>query len=153
MSSIGKHGPGLAVAAAVAVGATLIQRSVSLLSPHIIAVVFGIIGATFGTIEGVFRPGFRFAAKKMLRAGIVVLGVRLSLDDLGALGPRALLAVVAVVVATFTGIRCLARAMGVPPSIGLMLATGYSICGASAVAAVEPFADASEEEVAVRCRW
>lgn len=28
------------------------------------------------------------------------------------------------------------------------MATGYSICGASAIAAVEPFADASEEEVA-----
>ena len=38
--------------------------------------------------------------------------------------------------------------MGVRPGLGLLVATGYSICGASAVAAMEPLADADEEEVA-----
>ena len=38
--------------------------------------------------------------------------------------------------------------MRVRPGLGLLVATGYSICGASAVAAMEPLADADEEEVA-----
>jgi uncharacterized integral membrane protein (TIGR00698 family) len=42
----------------------------------------------------------------------------------------------------------LARKLGLTRSLGLLMATGYSICGASAIAAVEPFADATEEEVA-----
>ena len=50
--------------------------------------------------------------------------------------------------ATFFGIQLLARLMGVRPGLGLLVATGYSICGASAVAAMEPLADADEEEVA-----
>jgi uncharacterized integral membrane protein (TIGR00698 family) len=143
------HLPGLAIALAVAVVAVLVNRRVSALSAHVIAVACGIAGATFGRVESLLRPGFRFAAKRVLRAGIVVLGVRLSLGDLGDLGPRSLAAVVTVVVATFFGIRWLAVAMGVSPAIGLMMATGYSICGASAVAAVEPFARGTEEEVAV----
>ena len=53
-----------------------------------------------------------------------------------------------MVVASFFGIQALARLMGVRPGLGLLVATGYSICGASAVAAMEPLADADEEEVA-----
>jgi uncharacterized integral membrane protein (TIGR00698 family) len=140
--------PGLAVALAVAMVGYVVHRQVDVVSPHVVAVAFGIIGATFGRIEEAFKPGLRFSAKKVLRAGIVLLGFRLSLSELGELGPRALVAVVAVVIATFFGTQWLARRLGLTRSLGLLMATGYSICGASAIAAVEPFADASEEEVA-----
>jgi uncharacterized integral membrane protein (TIGR00698 family) len=56
--------------------------------------------------------------------------------------------VVAVVIATFFGTQWLAKRLGLSRSLGLLMATGYSICGASAIAAVEPFAGADEEEVA-----
>ena len=140
--------PGLAVAFVVAVVGFLVHRSVAVVSPHVVAVALGIIGATFGVVDEVFRPGLRFAAKKVLRAGIVLLGFRLSLGELGQLGPRALVAVVVVVTATFFGTQWLARRLGLSRSLGLLMATGYSICGASAIAAVEPFAEATEEEVA-----
>ena len=84
----------------------------------------------------------------MLRAGIVVLGFRLSFNEIRTLGMPALTAVVVVVIATFFGTQWLARRLGLRPSLGLLMATGYSICGASAIAAVEPFADADEEEIA-----
>jgi uncharacterized integral membrane protein (TIGR00698 family) len=140
--------PGLAVAFAVAVIGYVVHESVDILSPHIIAVVFGVLGATFGRVESSFRPGLKVAGKRVLRMGIVLLGFRLSLGELGDLGPGALLSVAIVVVATFFGTQWLARRLGLSPSLGLLMATGYSICGASAIAAVEPFADASEEEVA-----
>lgn len=140
--------PGLALALAVAIVGVVVHRRVSVVSPHVIAVGFGIIGATFGRIEAVLVPGLRFAAKKVLRAGIVVLGFRLSFDEIRTLGLPALVAVVAVVIATFFGTQWLARRLGLPPSLGLLMATGYSICGASAIAAVEPFAGADDEEIA-----
>lgn len=140
--------PGLVVALAVATVGYVVHRQVDVVSPHVVAVAFGILGATFGRIDDAFRPGLRFSAKKVLRAGIVLLGFRLSLRELGELGPRALVSVVTVVVATFFGTQWLARRLGLTRSLGLLMATGYSICGASAIAAVEPFADASEEEVA-----
>ncbi|HQY14181.1 MAG: putative sulfate exporter family transporter [Ilumatobacteraceae bacterium] len=140
--------PGLVVALAVALVGYVVHHNVDVVSPHVVAVACGILGATFGRIEEPFKPGLRFCAKKVLRAGIVLLGFRLSLSELGKLGPRALVAVVAVVVATFFGTQWLARRLGLSRSLGLLMATGYSICGASAIAAVEPFADASEEEVA-----
>ncbi len=140
--------PGVVVALLVAMVGYVVHRQVSVVSPHVVAVAIGIMGATFGRIEEVFKPGLRFCARRVLRAGIVLLGFRLSLGELGALGPKALGAVVVVVVATFFGTQWLARRLGLTRSLGLLMATGYSICGASAIAAVEPFAGASEEEVA-----
>lgn len=140
--------PGLAIAFAVAVVGVLVHEAVDVLSPHVVAVAFGVLGATFGRVETAFRPGLKVAARRVLRVGIVLLGFRLSLGELGELGPAALASVAIVVVATFFGTQWLARRLGLSPSLGLLMATGYSICGASAIAAVEPFADASEEEVA-----
>jgi len=140
--------PGVLLAFAVAMVGFVVHENVDVVSPHVIAVACGIIGGTFGHINASFRPGLRFSAKKVLRSGIVLLGFRLSLSEMGHLGGRALAAVVVVVIATFFGTQFLARKLGLTRSLGLLMATGYSICGASAIAAVEPFADGSEEEVA-----
>lgn len=143
-----REAPGLALALGVALVGYFVHHAVDVVSPHVVAVGFGIVGGTFGRIDAVLRPGLRTAARRVLRMGIVLLGFRLSLSELGELGPGALASVVVVVAATFFGTQWLARRLGLPRGLGLLLATGYSICGASAIAAVEPFADASEEEVA-----
>ena len=104
--------------------------------------------ANAGVLRPTFDAGITFASKRLLRAGIVLLGLRLSMDEVRALGIEGAVAVVIVVLATFFGVQALARAMGVSQPLGLLLATGYSICGASAVAAMEPLTDADEEETA-----
>ncbi len=142
------YAPGIVPAVTVAAVAMAVHERLDAVSPHIIAVLLGILGANLGRIDAVLRPGLRFSAKHVLRAGIVLLGFRLSLDELGQLGPRALVAVIVVVVATFFGTQLIGRWMGLSPGMSLLMATGYSICGASAIAAMEPFADAGEEDVA-----
>ena len=84
----------------------------------------------------------------MLRVGIVLLGLRLSLGDLAGLGVRGLAVVGVVVTATFCGTRWAARRLGIPDDLGLLVATGYSICGASAIAAMDGVVRAKEEETA-----
>ena len=55
--------------------------------------------------------------------------------------------VVGVVVITFFGTSWLGPKIGVSPSLSLLIATGFSICGASAVAAMDGVVEADEEEV------
>ncbi len=141
-------GPGLVVAVGGAVLGWWVHRRVDAISPHVVAVLVGVLIANVGLAGPTVRPGLAVAAKRVLRAGIVLVGVRLSLHDVLDLGPRALVAVVAVVGATFVGAQWLGRRLGLSHGLSLLVATGYSICGASAIAAAEPFADASEEEVA-----
>jgi uncharacterized membrane protein YadS len=83
------------------------------------------------------RPGLGVAAKRVMRWGIVLLGLQLAIGDVLGLGWQALVLVVVVVGATFAGTQWLGRRMGLPGRQPLLIATGFAICGASAVAAVE----------------
>lgn len=140
--------PGLAAAAVVAAAAALFASLSSALSPLVVGVVLGAAIANVIDLPTALNPGIRFAARSVLRAGIVLLGFRLALGDLADLGARGLLVVAAVVTVTFFGTRWLASRLGVPDDIGLLVATGYSICGASAIAAMDGVVRSDEEETA-----
>ncbi len=134
-------------AGGAAVGLLAHERWPSL-SAHVVAVMVGVVIGNSALDRGVAPVGLRFAARHVLRLGIVVLGLRLSMGDVVDLGPGLIVAVVIVVACTFLGTQAIGRALGLGPGLSLLVATGYSICGASAIAAAEPFADASEAEVA-----
>lgn len=140
--------PGLLLAGLGAAGGYLVHLARPSVSAHVVAVVVGVALANCGLDDTRWRPGLRVASRRVLRFGIALLGARLSIGEVAALGPRALVAVVAVVAVTFVGTRRLGRLLGVSEPLSMLVATGYSICGASAIAAAEPFSDASEEDVA-----
>ncbi len=139
--------PGLAVVALAVLVAFGLGPFVGV-SPLVVGVVLGAIVANTGLLTARLRPGISFASKRLLRAGIVLLGLRLSFEEMRDLGIGGVIAVVAVVLATFFGVQALARVMGLSSGLGLLVATGYSICGASAIAAMSPLSDADEEETA-----
>lgn len=140
--------PGLALLVGVAACAYVLSALVSFLSPLVAGVALGALVVNVTTLPQRFLPGVEVGSRKLLRVGIVLLGLRLSLGDLAGLGGRGLIVVTAVVAATFFGTRWLARRLGVPDDLGLLVATGYSICGASAIAAVNGVVGADEEETA-----
>lgn len=139
--------PGLAAVGVVAAVAWFASRSIDL-SPLVIGVVLGAVVGNVVAVPAWAEPGVGVAARTLLRAGIVLLGVRLSLGDLAGLGADGLIVVAAVVALTFFGAQWLARAFGVGDDLGLLVGTGYSICGASAIAAMNGVVDADDEELA-----
>jgi uncharacterized integral membrane protein (TIGR00698 family) len=139
--------PGLAVVAGGVALSFVIRRFVEI-SPLVVGVVLGTIAANVGVLRPSMKPGITFAARQLLRIGIVLLGLRLSFDEVRALGWAGLVGVVCVVLFTFFGVQWLGRRLGLSSGLSLLVATGYSICGASAVAAMEPLSGADEEETA-----
>lgn len=139
--------PGLALAIAGVVVAFQTHRVVKDPAPLVLAVLFGFVAGNLRIVRSVHQPGIKFAVKKLLRIGVVLLGFRLSLKQLQQVGLRGLIAVVLVVSVTFFFTRWFAKKLGLSPDLGLLVATGYSICGASAIAAVQPLTSAEDEEV------
>ncbi|MGF1668452.1 MAG: YeiH family protein [Acidimicrobiia bacterium] len=137
---------GLAVAAAVASAAIAIHRRWPTVSPHVVAVAAGIGLANLWPSIPRLEPGLAVSGRTVLRMGVVLMGVRLSVSDLAALGVGAIASTVAVVALTFVGIRALGRLLGLDPGLSLLVAVGFSICGASAIAAARPLSTASDEE-------
>jgi uncharacterized integral membrane protein (TIGR00698 family) len=117
------------------------------ISPLVASLVLGVLIGNIVSIPKRFVSGQKFAAKKVLRFGIVLLGTQLALKQVVDLGGRELVVVVGVVTLTFLGTLWLGPRLGVSKSLSLLIATGFSICGASAVAAMEGVVDAEEEEV------
>lgn len=140
--------PGLVLVAACTVAAAAIGGALASVSTLVVAVIIGALVGNLGLATPRTQPGLAFAAKRVLRVGVVLLGLRLSLADISSLGPRGLAVVAVTVAATFFGTQVIGRRLGLSPDLSLLVATGYSICGASAIAAVEGSTDADEEEVA-----
>ncbi|WP_307865263.1 YeiH family protein [Streptomyces montanisoli] len=141
--------PGIAAAAAATVVAYAVAHWVPALNPSIVAVILGALVTNLHLHRPVLHAGTRLAGKRLLRCAVVLLGLQLSLPELAHLGGRGLAVVAVTVAVTFTGTQVLARWLGVSPARGLLVATGFSICGASAVAAMEPVAGGDEEDTGV----
>lgn len=142
------HIGGLALVA-VGVGvAFAVHHFVAMVSPLVAAVAVGALLTNTGLHPSWARAGTHLAAKSLLRVGVVLLGFQLAVGEVLRLGGPGLAVVVLVVVVTFFGTQRLGRRFGVSPGLSLLIATGFSICGASAVAAMDGVSDADEEEVA-----
>ena len=145
--------PGLVVAASAALVSWLVHLAVPavpiLTAAVALGIVVGQVPALRPTLDGALRPGLRLAARALLRLGIVLLGLKLSLVDIASLGWLTIVTTVAVVVLTFAGTIGLGRAMGLTGHQPLLVASGFSICGASAIGAMGAAVRARHEEQAV----
>jgi uncharacterized integral membrane protein (TIGR00698 family) len=112
------------------------------------ALALGAIATNTGMVGPALRPGLAFAARQMLRTGVVLLGLQLALPDVLALGPGVLTLVVVSAAVTYAGTLAMGRALGLSAERSLLIATGFSICGASAVAAARSVVHSDEEDVA-----
>jgi uncharacterized membrane protein YadS len=71
-----------------------------------------------------------------MRAGIVLLGLKVSVLDVLGLGWQSLLLITGVVLVSFAGTYGISRMFRLTRDASLLIATGFSICGASAIGAM-----------------
>jgi uncharacterized integral membrane protein (TIGR00698 family) len=142
---VGVLAPGLAIGLAGLLVAQLLAASFEPLSPIVVAVVLGIVVRNVGWIPAAAERGLTFAAKTLLRVGIVLLGFRLALGDLLSAGAPALAVVIVVVLATLGFTYWLGHRLSLPPELALLTGTGFAICGATAVAAMREVIDADDD--------
>ncbi len=82
------------------------------------------------------QPGIHFCSRTVLRIGVALLGARIGVDQVQALGwPTALLVVGGVAMTLAAGLL-LARALGCRRDEGIVSGCAVGICGASAALAV-----------------
>lgn len=83
-------------------------------------------------------PGLAFATRWLLRGGIVLFGLSLTLDQVMALGPRILLLDLLVITSVLViGYQLGTRWLGMDRETALLTSAGSAICGAAAVLATE----------------
>lgn len=140
--------PGLLMAGAGGVAGLIGHRLVPSLSPVLIAIVLGLVVGNVMKPSETIAPGMEVAARRVLRIGVALLGLQLVLSDVFALGWPMILVIMLIVTGGILGGLFIGRMLGVPPERRLLIAAGFSICGAAAVAAVAGVRKSAEKDIA-----
>jgi uncharacterized integral membrane protein (TIGR00698 family) len=146
--------PGLLIAALLATAAMGIAelpwvRETLHWSALLIVILLGMAWKSFAPVPASADPGIRLAQRPVLRWAVAGLGFRLGLGELWRIGGPAL---VVVIVSTFAALAFgwwVARRLGLPEKLGLLLGVGGAICGASAVVAADSVVQAERRDTAL----
>jgi len=153
-------GVALAVAVSLAagyaadfIGVTLLGFGKSPISAIMMGIVIGMLVGNAVSLPTSVVGGVRFCATTVLRIGIMLLGIRLSLVSAGANALLALPFVAAAIAVGLSTVGFLGRRMGLSRRLTGLIAVGTSICGATAIVATAPVIEADDAEVsyAVAC--
>lgn len=129
--------------------ALAISQFAPLASPLLVTLILGVLVINTGLRRHWLLYGHQSTTRTMLRVGVVLLGLRLPVQDILALGPRGLVVIALTVAVTFTATCLIGDRLGVERGLVTLIATGFSICGAAAIAAVEGGIKRRNEDVAL----
>ena len=145
--------PGLGLSGAIALSAMALAQ-ISWLEKH------GLSALTFAIILGMLvghtvyprfatksAAGVEFSKQKLLRLGVMLYGLRLTLQDISHVGLTGVVIDALMLSSTFLLACLMGRWLGIERKIAMLIGAGGAICGAAAVIATEPILRARTEQV------
>lgn len=126
--------PGVVVCIVVAAAAAFLSDHYG--APVMLFALLLGLAMNFLSAQAVCRPGIDLVSKSILRIGVALLGARLTVDSIVALGWPPVLIVFTAVSATIVMSIGAARLFGFNPLFGLLSGGATAICGASAALAL-----------------
>lgn len=121
----------------------------TILGQLVIAILIGVLWRAIVSVPKKLIAGTNFSSKKLLRLGIILLGMRLNLVDILHAGPKVFAIAVINIVFTLFVVYGLTRLFKVEKRLGVLTACGIAICGAAAVVAIAPQIKAKDDEIAI----
>lgn len=113
-----------------------------------IAILLGLLLRNALPLPSLLAPGLKFSVSTILRLGIVLVGIRLSVFDVARLGLAGLPVVIGAIATGLIFVTWFNNRLGLPPRLGTLIAAGTSICGVTAIVSTAPAIEADEREVA-----
>lgn len=148
---------GLLIVAMVALAASILPALLAYagdtlarlpVSPILVAIIIGLLLAPAAQRRPGWAPGLSLAAGPWLKFAVMLIGLRLSLVDVGVLGLQALPLVLGALLSGLALAWLLGRLLGLERNMTALLAVGSAICGASAIAATAPALKPRPEQTA-----
>lgn len=135
------------------IGESLLGFERSPVSAIMMAIVIGMLIANTMGVPETLRAGLKFCATTILRLGVMLLGIRLSLYGAGQFTLVALPFVAAAIAVALLTVTVIGRSIGLSRQLAGLIAVGTSICGCTAIVATAPLIKADESEVsyAIAC--
>lgn len=145
--------PGLGLIAALSVAVLMTTQSTVFsrygIGPLTLAIIVGtVMGNTMPALgQGSCRAGIQFAQSRLLRLGVALYGLNLSMQEIAQVGSRGILIDLLMVVSTLAlGWFVGTRLFKLDTETALLTAAGSAICGAAAIVATAPMLDMPQEK-------
>ncbi|WP_349918275.1 YeiH family protein [Aeromonas veronii] len=126
--------PGMTISLVVAAAATFLAEHYG--APVLLFALLLGMALNFLSGEGSCKAGIEFTARSVLRIGVALLGMRITLGQIAELGWMPVILVVTLVVVTISLSVVAARLMGFQRLFGMLTGGATAICGASAALAL-----------------
>ena len=145
--------PGLHLVIAVAVVARFLHGLIPNptlargVSEVFLAVLLGLYVRNVIRFSKRFEPGVKFGLQRILRLGIILLGLRLSLQDVVSTGLTSLLLILACMALALIAGAAGGRFLKIPGRLAALIGVGTAICGNTAIVAVAPVIEAQDEDI------
>ena len=117
-----------------------------LISSAFLCIFLGLIVGNVFTLNKIAEPFIGFCLKKLLRIGIALLGLSLSLKELLSYGSTALFLVIINIIIAFLLIKLLCKLFKIPSNLGYLITMGTCICGVTAVIATSSILKSNKDE-------
>lgn len=145
-----RHLPGVALVAALATGAMWLKQAVDLplLGPMVIAMILGVAVRNIVGPMAWAEDGICLSQRPLMRLGIVLLGLQLSIGQIWQAGAPVFLGIAVLLFATFWSTQVIGRWLGVAPDLARLIGAGTAVCGASAIMAVQGARPGSNSDLA-----
>ena len=134
VSRVRELAPGMAVSLVVAAAATFLSEHYG--APVLLFALLLGMALNFLSAEGTCKKGIEFTARSVLRIGVALLGMRITLGQIAELGWMPVILVVTLVVVTIGLSVVVAKWMGFQRLFGMLTGGATAICGASAALAL-----------------
>ena len=130
------------------IGIELFGTSKSPISTVLIAILLGIIMGNAFTPRPGFMVGLEFTQTYILKLGIILLGIRLSFEELLKFGSVAIPLVLICIFSVLVLIKLIIKKLTISSNMAYLIAIGTSVCGATAIVATAPVVKAKKTEIA-----
>lgn len=126
--------PGVVVSLVVGAAASFLSEHYA--APVMLFALLLGMALNFLAVDGPCKAGIEFTARTVLRLGVALLGMRITLDQIASLGWKPVALVVTLVVVTILVSVVVAKALGFSRLFGMLTGGATAICGASAALAL-----------------
>lgn len=130
------------------IGVNVMGFKKSPISAVMVGILIGMLIRNLITLPARLKPGLAFSVKKILRLGIILLGIRLSIFNVIKLGTLGVPIVLVCIIGAIICSTLFNKWLHLPQRLGTLIGVGTSICGVSAIVATGPVIDAEDEEIA-----
>lgn len=149
MSSLKDTAPGIGITLTIAMISFLMASLHPSFDALVISIIFGMLVSNMLGDRVIIEKGTNAALNIFLPVGIGLYGMQLTFTGTDVGFWRAVPVVAAVFVLTFAVTYYIAKGFGLGKTTSLLLGTGMSVCGASAIAVIAPIIESKKEDTSI----